>query len=248
MHIRALANSAQLANGAIHVWRLPTDALSTAVEHFGSLLSEDEKDRAEQFRFADLQNAFKVRRGALRLLLGSYLEVAPAAIRFAYGSKGKPGVATPNGLEFNVAHSAGLALLAVTMDCDIGIDVERIRPMPRLEEVSAHCFCAEEASDLMSVSPRVRDRAFFLGWTRKEAYLKAIGAGLSLEMNSFRVALRPNEPARIMHINHDLRLAQKWSLCSLELGPTHAGALAYCDVPRDTFVIPVTDSSTLINW
>src|SRR5208282_2181592 len=115
----------------------------------------------------------------LRVLLGHYLGVAPGGIEFSYGPKGKPRLAAPVDVRFNISHSGGLALFAFTLDCEIGVDVEHIRPLRDMQEIASRFFCAEEATELMSLPAHGREQAFYLCWTRKEAYLKAVGEGLS---------------------------------------------------------------------
>jgi 4'-phosphopantetheinyl transferase len=117
--------------------------------------------------------------------------------------------------------------MAFTMDCDLGVDIEAVRPMPDIEDIARRFFCAEETADLMALSTAQRDQGFFLCWTRKEAYIKATGEGLSAPLDAFQVTLRPGEAARMIHLERDPIAAQAWTLHDLMPGSRYAAALAY---------------------
>jgi 4'-phosphopantetheinyl transferase len=224
----------RLSGRAVHVWALRTAAPDVLAEPFKSILAADEAGRAERFRFRHLRRSFEVSHGALRILLGLYLGRVPSDVHFDYGVNGKPTVANDISLKFNLSHSDSLSLLAFTLDCELGVDLERIRPLPDADKMADQFFCPEEAAELKSVSADERDRAFFLCWTRKEAYLKAIGDGLFLPLDTFRVTVRPNAPANLIHVAHDTNAARKWTLHNVDLEPGYAAALAYRDAPRPT--------------
>ena len=220
----------ELTGRAVHVWRVSIRAPAAIVDQFRPFLSPDETERAARFKFEHLQHSFILARGALRVLLGRYLNTVPAALSFTYGSKGKP--ALGGRLQFNASHSSALALFAFTMDCELGVDVEALRAMPDIEDVARRFFCSEETQDFMALPAAQRNRGFFLCWTRKEAYIKAIGEGLSAPLDSFRVTLRPGEDARMVHCDGDPQKAREWTLHDLNPGPGYAAALAYRDSPR----------------
>ena len=127
----------------MHVWTVRQQAADPVVARFESLLTPDERERAARFLFDHLRRSFIIARGALRVLLGRYLDTDPAGIRFAYGEKGKPTLSQPARVRFNVSHSGGLALYALTLDCEIGVDVEQMRPLTDLWEIASRFFCAE---------------------------------------------------------------------------------------------------------
>ncbi len=208
------------------------------------------------FDFEHLRRSFLLSHGALRTLIGSYLEISPEKAQFIQGSHGKPklvgggGTAVP--LEFNMSHSGNVVLLAFSSTCELGVDVELIRPLEDMAGIADRFFSREESEELFSLAPEERERAFYLCWTRKEAYVKAVGEGLSIPLDSFRVTLRPGDPARFLHLNHDASLAQNWTLHNLELGDgelstAYAAALAYCDAPRPVHVQPVLEMEDLLN-
>jgi 4'-phosphopantetheinyl transferase len=222
----------------IHVWSLPIDEEDTVVAPFEKLLRADEIERADAFRLDRLRHSFVLVRGVLRILLANYLRVSPAGIQLVYGAKGKPALSAPANVRFNVSHSGGLAVFAFAQGCELGIDVERIREVPDMQSIARHSFCPEEAVELMSLDANERERAFFLCWTRKEAYLKAVGDGLSAPLDSFRVTLQPGHAARFIHINHDMGAAEAWTLDDLRLAPDYAAGLAYRDTQRSVVVLP----------
>jgi 4'-phosphopantetheinyl transferase len=211
------------------------------------LLTPDERDRADRFKFDHLRRSFVLARGVLRVLLGRYLDIDPASIRFGYDEKGKPSLARRGPLKFNASHSGDMALYAFTLDCEIGVDVEQVRPFDDLRRIADRFFCAEETTDLMDLPEEQREAAFFRCWTRKEAYVKAIGEGLAVPLDGFAVSLRPDQPARLIHIGHDSEAAADWTLQNLEPAAGYAGAVAYCDAPRTLHQTTLVDASDVLS-
>jgi 4'-phosphopantetheinyl transferase len=230
-----------LSGRMVHVWTVRTEAPSAVAERFELYLSPDEKGRAAQFRFERDRNSFVVAHGVLRILLGRYLNISPAGVLFKYESKGKPAIAGSGGIDFNVSHSHGLAVFAFTAGCQVGVDVERIRPLQDVQSIADRYFCSEEATELMSLPPSERELGFYLCWTRKEAYVKASGDGLSAPLDSFRVTLRPCQPARFIHLANDTSASKAWSLHDLRLASDYAAALAYRDSERPIVILPIVD-------
>ena len=235
-----------LPGRTIHVWAVRTDGPSAVAERFEPLLGADEKKQAARFRFDHLRCSFIIARGVLRTLLANYLNISPINIQFKYGARKKPALPPPACLDFNMSHSGGLAVFAFTVGCEVGVDVERIRPLQDAQDIADRFFCSEEAAELMSLSADQRERGFYLCWTRKEAYIKAIGDGLYAPLDGFRVTLHPRQPARFMHIAHDTNAAEAWTLHDLQLAPNYAAALAYRDTERPLAVSPIMDSAELL--
>lgn len=225
-------NQSDLSEHSVHVWAIPIWAPNEVTTRFERLLAFDERERVAQFRLSHLQRSFVLARGALRLLLGRYLDVAASDIQFRYGSNGKPILAPPARISFNVSHSGALALYAFMIDSQVGIDVEQIRPLSDMHEIASRFFCKQEAAELSSLPVDQHEQAFFSCWTRKEAYIKAIGDGLSASLDDFRVTLRPGEPASLLHIANDVKAARAWTMHDLALGSQYAAALAYLGEPR----------------
>ena len=216
-----------LADDEVHVWRAPLDAAPERVAALGALLAEDERGRAARFAFPDLRARYAVARGRLRVLLGRYLAAAPASLRFAYGPQGKPALADgATGLEFNLAHSGHLALYAVTRRRAVGVDVEAERPRLADELMARRFFSPAEVAALLALPPTARVAAFFRIWTRKEAYLKAKGGGLSLGLDTFDVALEADARTLLLATRPDPAEAARWALVALAPGPGYAGAVA----------------------
>jgi 4'-phosphopantetheinyl transferase len=230
----------------VQVWAILTDTSSGIVERFRQVLAPEETDRAGRFHFDRDRRSFVLARGALRMLLGYYLGVAPASVSFKYGSKGKPALAQPSSLEFNASHSGELAVFAFADGCEIGVDVEHIRPIPDGIAIANRFFSPEEVSDLLALPVEEQERAFYLCWSRKEAYIKATGDGLSAPLDQFRVTLTPDRPVRFIHLGQSTAAAEGWTLHDLQIAPDYAGALAYPEVRRPVSLTPVIDPEELL--
>lgn len=214
-------------SGEVHVWRAALDADSNYLEALRQTLAQDERDRAGRFHFAKDRDRFIAARGILRSILGRYLRRDPATLRFRYGDYGKPQIENASGLRFNLAHSGMLALCAVTWEAEVGVDVEEVRAGVSHEEIAERFFSPSEVAALRALPSALQQEAFFHCWTRKEAYIKAIGEGLSMPLDRFDVSLAPGEPARLLAARgEDPKEASRWSLCELSPGPGYVGALA----------------------
>lgn len=217
--------SRPLSTDDVHVWRIPLDVPPATLDRLASLVSGDERDRADRFYFDRDRNRFLAARGALRMILGSYLDSDPSLLSFHYGPRGKPSLAG-SPLEFNLTHSAGLALCAVALGRRLGIDVEALRPLPDAAAIAERFFSDAERRALRSVTEAQRTLAFFQCWTRKEAYIKAIGEGLSMPLDRFDVSLLPGEPARLLAVAGDPDAPRRWTLHDLDPGPGLVAAIA----------------------
>jgi 4'-phosphopantetheinyl transferase len=172
-----------------HIWAIPFDAEVEPDAASLQCLSDDERRRAEQFRFDAPRRRFIAARVALRRLLGEYLRVPPANVSLAYDRFGKPLLGEPAGdsLRFNLAHTSDLALVAVTRGCDVGVDVERLRAVSRVESIAGRYLHPAEAQEILCAPARMRHQAFLRCWTAKEAVIKAIGTGLTDSLGAFCV-------------------------------------------------------------
>jgi 4'-phosphopantetheinyl transferase len=218
-----------LSNAEVHVWRASLDPAASCVEHLQRTLSADERHRAARFHFPRDRRRFIVARGVLRDILGRYLGVPPSALGFRYNAYGKPalaGVADEEGLRFNVSHSDETALFAVTCGREVGVDIEHLRTAIACEDIAERFFSARERASLRALPAEVKHRAFFNCWTRKEAYIKAHGEGLSLPLDQFDVSLAPGEPVALLATRSDPREALRWSLQALTPGPGYVAAVA----------------------
>lgn len=238
--------SFELSESTIHIWSFPTRASHHVVATFERVLIPEEKDRAFRFRFYQLYTSFVIARGALRYLLGHYLNCDPTRVSLVYGPRGKPAVESPSSLQFNMTHSGDLAVIALTLRREIGVDIERIRTLADMPQIANHFFCPEEAAEVMRAPHTERERAFFLCWTRKEAYIKATGDGFSAPLGSFRVTVDPAKPARFVYVQHNEIEAKSWTLHDLRVSVGYAAALAYRDQPRSLLLFSMVDPHEFI--
>ncbi|HUO86882.1 MAG TPA: 4'-phosphopantetheinyl transferase superfamily protein [Thermoanaerobaculia bacterium] len=220
------------AEGEVEVWTVGLDLPAAAVTDLARLLSAEERARAERFRFARHRRRFTVGRGVLRILLGRAVGVDPGRVTFRYGAKGKPYLAGPASrgrepeIHFNLSNSDELAVIALCREADLGADVERLRPMPDGLAIAERFFSAAERRVLAAEPGERRDESFFRCWTRKEAYLKAVGDGITVRLDAFDVTLAADEPPRMLSIDGDPGRAADWELVHLEPAPGYLGALA----------------------
>jgi 4'-phosphopantetheinyl transferase len=216
----------ELPDGEVHIWAVDLDAPREAVECMQSVLSPDENERAGRFYFERDRIAFTIGRGLLRTLLGGYLGCDPTQLDFAYNRHGKPSLAAGGrGIRFNVSHSGQVALLAFVRDRGIGVDVEYMRRNLDYLKVAERVFSVEEQAALAALPAERRMEAFFCGWTRKEAYIKAHGQGVSLPLDQIVVAISPDEPAQLLAVKGSFDSAARWGMSAVELGPEYRAAV-----------------------
>jgi 4'-phosphopantetheinyl transferase len=204
----------------VHVWRvaLDGDELST----LATFLSSDEWEYSSGFKYETLRRRWIAGRGALRAVLAAYAEAVPEALRFMTEPTGKPQLADES-LSFNLTHTDDLAFIAVAAKGLVGIDAEIVHPGFPWEDLARAFFAREEVSAILRLAPELRARAFYACWTRKEAYLKAIGFGLQTATDTFQVTVGPDEPL-VLHVDGDPQAA-RWGLMDLS-EPGVAVALA----------------------
>lgn len=215
----------------VHVWTICLKTSDDTAERFEQVLAYDEKERARRFSFERLRRSFIVSHGTLRFVLGRYLGRHPAELRFQYGPRGKPAVCGTN-IEFNMSHSGNLAAIALTIGCPVGIDLEQIRPISYMHLLAHQYFHPEEFAEIAELPSAESECAFYCCWTRKEAYIKAAGNGLTVPLNNFRVSVTPADPVRLIHPGDDGESDAVWTLNNLQVPSGYAGALAYRDRPR----------------
>jgi 4'-phosphopantetheinyl transferase len=211
----------------IHVWRASLDQAPLQVESFLLSFAADEKARAERFYFARDRGHFIVARGVLRAILGRYMNRAPEQLSFRYGAQGKPVIAGESGVDaihFNLSHSHGLALYAITRGRQVGIDLERIRSDVATAEIAGRFFPPGEAATLQALPADMQRQAFFRSWTRKEASIKARGEGL-FSLNQFELQPDSGE-SDAMGSHRDPIEAARWSLQEFFPAPDYVAALA----------------------
>lgn len=218
-----------LGGNQVDVWRIDLERLSSQLDRYYQTLSPDEIARANRFHFVHDRDHFILARGGLRSILSLYLLTQPERLRFQYSMYGKPSLAGEwqgSGLNFNVSHSRGLALVAIMRGAQVGVDVEWMREDLADEQIARRFFSTYEVEVLLSQPLPTRIEAFFTCWTRKEAYIKGKGEGLSLPLHQFDVSITPGEPARLIATRPDIHEKDNWSLFHIDPGPGYVGALA----------------------
>jgi 4'-phosphopantetheinyl transferase len=201
----ASGTSGSSAGAAVEVASVSLHAEPAAVEELAQCLSEEERLRAGRFVFARDRRRFIVARAWLRRLLASRLGVQPEGIQLTYGPRGKPALRrnlADSDLRFNVSHSEDLAVYAFARGREIGIDVEAVRQLEDADAIAARFFSVRENSAYRALDSNDKPLGFFNCWTRKEAFIKALGDGLYCPLDSFDVSLAPGEPARILRVSN----------------------------------------------
>lgn len=219
----------KLSSADVHVWQAALNPPAALVQQLAQTLRPNERARAARFHFERDRRRFIVARGALRAILGRYLALAPEQVALSYGPQGKPFLTRqPENapLQFNVAHSHELALLAFARSREIGVDLEHVHPMPDMEQIAARFFSVQENEALKKVPDNQKLDAFFNCWTRKEAYIKARGQGLSIPLDSFCVSLAPGRPAALLKVENNPQETARWTLTALQPAPGYVAALA----------------------
>jgi len=211
------------------VWCAAVDGESSRLESLRQLLSPDEREKVARFCFQKTREEFIVARGLLRIILGRCLDANPAELCFRLGPHGKPSLTAGSGhdaLRFNVSHSGGLILYAVSRQREVGVDLERICSELVVEDLAARFFSPRENAALLALPKNRRREGFFACWTRKEAFLKAKGDGLSQPLDGFDVSLAPGEPAALLGSRGPARDVERWSIREVPSIPGYAGAVA----------------------
>lgn len=218
---------ASVSPADVDVWRigLARDAASLAT--LWATLSEEERGRAERFVFPADRDRFLASHGALREILGRYLRCDPGRIAFRTTEYGKPFLAPDSGsLRFNLSHSGDQALFAVTRSRQIGVDIERLREDFDVYEIADRFFSPGEVAALRALPQASLREGFFTCWTRKEAYIKARGEGLSMPLDRFDVSVAPGSEARLLAARGDPAAAEGWTLRAIDPGEGYVAALA----------------------
>jgi len=226
----------------IHVWKINLAVPPAEASRLRNFLSAAECEQAARFRFAHDQRRFVVRRAILRRLVAASLETKPEAVQFKILSHGKPqvfGQESSDGLRFSCSHSADLALVTLARGRELGVDLEQHRPLTDAQKLAGKFFSASEISELAALPQLLKMPGFFNGWTRKEAFLKAIGLGLSFPLDRFSVTLTPDQSAALLSVNDDHKAAEKWTMISLDVRPDYSAALVF---------VGKTTGIQLFNW
>lgn len=243
------ALDSQTGHGTVDAWFASLEVDDAALGAMRGCLSAAERQRADRFVFARDRMAYITSHAALRQVLARYADSSAAGVAFGEGPQGKPFLRSPAvmGLQFNLSHSGGFACIGVTHGARIGVDIEVVRDVDDMPLLARQCFAPAEAAALEQLPPNDRRQGFFNAWTRKEAYIKAIGAGLSCPLESFEVTLAPGDEPRLRVIDGSAGKAARWSMRTLEPMPGLVTAMAvegmvhtvrcgWCVAPQDASV------------
>ena len=222
-----------LRSDVAHIWTRPLGVPTEMKEACFALLSQEERERAARYRVERPRTDFIVTRGTLRSLVAGYLGMAPHEMSFGYSQYGKPHIDGPFDLRFNVSHTDGLALLGFVRTRAIGVDVEKITPSPDARKLAERFFSVRERESLGNLSGDELRAAFFRCWTRKEAYVKARGEGLSLPLHQFDVSVAADESHALLATRPDSSEAGRWILRDLPAESGYAAALAVAETNGD---------------
>jgi 4'-phosphopantetheinyl transferase len=219
----------QLKDDNVDVWCVPLHMDPSTLNSLRTFLAEDERMRAGRLRFKRVREDYVAARGLLRLILGTYLNVQPKDLEFQYGQHGKPALTDElgrTGITFNMSHSHGMALYCVALERELGADIEKIRADMSFEKIAKRFFTSLEYETMQKLPADQLKYGFFNCWTRKEAYIKAKGEGLSSLIGRFAVSLVPGEPAALLDHQLDAEEISRWSIMDLDVGPGYTAALA----------------------
>jgi 4'-phosphopantetheinyl transferase len=225
----AVPNAYAISDGEVHVWLTSLGWLSGQAEALAQILSDDERQKADRFHFPADRQCHIIGRALVRIFLAHLLERQPADFRFRYNEFGKPYLADnpdERDLHFNISHSGDFIAIALAARRHIGIDVECIREDLALEQLVLRFFSPREQADWGTLPAHQKRDAFFRCWTRKEAYIKARGMGLSMPLHQFDVSLRPGEPPMLLATRPDPAERTRWVIQDLCFGPLHMAAVA----------------------
>jgi 4'-phosphopantetheinyl transferase len=229
-----IESSLSLREDEVQLWRVDLEVLGPDESRWQRVLSADESARALRFHFSRDRQRFIATRALLRIILGSYLATDPGSLGFSYSKKEKPSLGSAHAgsdVRFNITHSGGIALLAFTRHREIGVDVEQVRHDFDPTAIARRYFSTHEQNQLAGQPEEEQVDAFFRCWTRKEAYIKATGDGLSLPLTHFDVSLAPGDKNALLATRPDGAEADSWLLREVPAGPGYVAAL--CARGRD---------------
>ncbi len=214
-----------LPENEVQLWYFKVDEFLKDVESYANLLSLNETVRADSFKFDKERTVYILARGLLRILSGRYLNKIPKNIKFDYGEYGKPGYNFQTPIEFNISHSGNIIVMAFARNCEIGVDIEKIKDDFDVIDIAQHFFSPDEIQTLKALPEQEQVHGFYRCWTRKEAFIKAKGNGLSFPLTSFSVSLDVDR-AELLRTDWDITEKKKWQLFTFTRTKDYLGALS----------------------
>ena len=216
-----------LSTETVHVVRVELDVSPDDVVQLSQCLSDDERRRAERFKFDQPRARFVACRSALRRVLAGCVGVDASDLNFVYGPYGKPELAAnhESKIQFSVSHSGALGLIALTLDAPVGVDIEECNRSVKMIRLAERFFAESETNELLNLPEHKQRSGFYRGWTCKEAYMKATGLGMSMPLSSFCVAIDPDRPASLLHVEDEPQEIARWMIEAIDIEPDYAAAV-----------------------
>jgi 4'-phosphopantetheinyl transferase len=222
------AKKVNLQNDQVHIWRIDINQHLNDIINLLAILDNKEKQQAQRFKFNKDRNCLICSHAILRILLSKYLACVPKSITYEYNQYGKPMLSNNNNkLHFNLSHSHQKAIIAITKDNPIGIDIEYMQTKQSLAEIAKRFFAAQEYHEYKQLPNKQKIHGFYNAWTRKEAFVKAIGEGITHPLKNFVVNLTPGTNAKILSIKNHETAPQDWQLHSFTVAEKYCAALAW---------------------
>lgn len=222
---RHSASPLNLNDSEVHLWRIIFDDAISHLQSLNNLLSADEKIRAGRYCFEKDRDRFIITRGLLRVILGRYLTVEPQGIYFDYNAYGKPGLNANKirgEFQFNVSHSDSMALIGVSRNQKVGVDIEKMRPDVDMFLIAERFFSEQEIAKLKTIAEDSRQKTLWEFWACKEAFVKAIGRGLSFPLDEFDIF---EAVEKTVFLTRQLDTRDEWSIVKCNPYFHYAGAL-----------------------
>lgn len=230
----------------VHIWKISLTITDTQASYLFKILDKTEQQRAGRFHFKKDRKSYISARGYTRLLLGKYFDRSPAEFTFSYNNYGKPFLAELP-VEFNISHSRALGLLAFDAEKSIGVDIEWMRPDFGGLKIARRFFSEEEVRELESLSEADQKQGFFNGWSRKEAYIKAVGKGLAIPLGKFSVSLSPYKECVLRSTNYDPEAIYTYKLLRVDSDPDYTSAVVVHQI-RERFKLFSIKLDKINSW
>jgi 4'-phosphopantetheinyl transferase len=223
----------QINNHQIHIWLI--DINNYLQPNFAAYLDDQEIERAQRFKFIKDRNCFIGSHAALRMLLGKYCSCDPCAITYEYTANNKPILTGNNLIKFNLSHSHSQAIIAVTKNHPVGIDIEYMQEKKILAELAKRFFSTQEYAEYKSLPAQQKTLGFYNCWTRKEAFVKALGIGITCPLKSFSVNLTPEIHAKILSMHKNKGDISQWQLYGFIPAKQYCAAIAWCGPEKELY-------------
>lgn len=214
-----------LKENHVDIWRIFISEQINFLDDYNELLSKKEIKKSKAYAFEKDKNSYLIRHAALRQLIGSYLNIEPNSIKFDTQGNDKPILKTPQTLKFNLSHSGDMILIAISPNLEVGIDVEMNKPLPDFANIVKSYFSKNEIDKLFNLSETDQLEGFYNCWTRKEAYIKATGQGLSTPLDQFSVSLIPGAAPKLTRVEWDPDELDNWTMFHIDAAQDYIGAL-----------------------